>query len=108
MQQNQHSLLVDNLIKYNIATNIPMYDFETLCEYFLMVSAALCARRLVKIKGEAKRRREAREWQDHLYEVERERRVEATAKQFPEWNVGLYSDCRVELALVTLRTGICL
>ena len=63
-----------------------------------------CCPRLAKVKADAKRKREQRELDENLHQMELQRRQEALEKQFSEWDAGVYYDGRVELALVGANT----
>ena len=55
---------------------------------------------MARIKAEARKKREEREHDELLNAMEAERRHQALQAQFKDWNVGRYTDARVELALV--------
>ncbi len=56
--------------------------------------------RLARIKAEARRKREEREQAELMKKLEKQRREDTLREQFFEWDIGLYPDGRVELALV--------
>ena len=58
--------------------------------------------RLAKIKADAKRKREEREHEEHLQQMEKKQRFDLLHRQYSEWNAGIYPDGRVELALVSV------
>ena len=58
--------------------------------------------RLVRIKAEARRKREEREHAEHMRLMEKQRRTDALRKQFQEWNILHFPNARIELALVSL------
>ncbi len=60
---------------------------------------SVISHRLVRIKMEARRKREQREQQELMARMEKARRDDAVASQYKDWDVGIHHD-KVELALV--------